>query len=91
MRSPLFVLLGLSAVGLLALAVFPPAAMALSATLIMGGAVVGARGDRPGGFGLAATGGALFLATVLVLAVVSERQDEPVILGPNTGLTPGTP
>lgn len=91
MRSPVPVILGLSALGLLALAVFPPAALALASTLIVGGAVVGARGDREGGFGLAATGGALFVATVLFLAVVDAKQDEPVILGPDIGLTPGTP
>ena len=91
MRSPVPVLLGLSALGLLALAVSPPAAMALAATMIAGGAITGSRGDRASGFGFAATGVALFLATVLVLAVVEARQDEPVIIGPDTGLTPVRP
>lgn len=91
MRSPVPVLLGLSALGLVALLVFSPAAMALAAVLIMGGAVVGARGDRTGGFGLAGTGIALFLAAVLVLALVRAREEEPVIIGPDTGLTPVRP
>jgi len=90
-RSPVPVLVGLSALGLVALAVFPPAAVALAATMILGGAVVGARGDRVAGYGLAGTGIALFLATVLVLVLADAGQDEPVILGPDTGLTPGRP
>ncbi len=88
MRSPVPVILGLSALGLLALAVFPPAAVALAATLIVGGAILGARGERVSGFAFAATGGALFVATVMFLVLVDAKQEEPVILGPDTGLTP---
>ena len=91
MRSPVPLLVGLSALGLVALLVFPPAALALAATLILGGAVVGRRGDRVGGYGLAGTGIALFLATVLVLALARAREEEPVIIGPDTGLTPSRP
>ena len=91
MRLPVLALLGLSVVGLLALAVFPPAAIALAAILLLAGAVAGARGDRVSGFGLAATGVTLLVAAVLVLAFVDARQDEPVIIGPDRGLTPVRP
>ena len=84
-------LVGLSVVGLVALAVFLPGALVLAGGLIVSGAVVRARGDRAGGLALAATGTALFAAAVLLLALVEARQDEPVIIGPDTGLTPGNP
>jgi len=87
--SPLPVLVGASTAGLVALAVSPLASVVVSAVLIVAAVVIGARGDRVMGVGLAATGGALCLAAVLVLVLVDARQDEPVILGPDTGLTPG--
>lgn len=90
-RSPVLLLVGASAVGLVALAVSPLAAVVLGGGLIVAGVIVRARGDRVVGFGLAATGGALFLAAVLLLALVDARQDEPVILGPDTGLEPARP
>ena len=89
MRSPVLLLLGVSAAGLVALALSPLAAVLLGAVLALAGVVVRARGDRATGFGLAATGGALFLAAVLLLALVDARQDDPVIIGPDTGLEPG--
>lgn len=89
MRSPVTALLVVSVVGLVALAVLPVAAALLGGVVIVVGALVRARGDRTSGFGLAATGGALVLAAVLVLVLAEARQDEPVILGPETGLTPG--
>jgi len=88
-RALLSVLVAASTLGLVALAVFPPAAVGLGGALILGGAVTRARGDRTSGFGLAATGAALVLAAVLVLVLVDARQDRPVILGPDIGLTPG--
>jgi hypothetical protein len=87
-RSPLL-LVGVSLVGLLALAVSPLIAITLSGALVIAGVVLRARGERVTGFGLAATGCALFLAAVLVLALAERSQDEPVILGPDTGLIPG--
>jgi len=89
MRSPALVLLGLTAAGLVTLALFPSAALAMGGLLVLAGAVVLVRGDRPLGIGIAATGVTLFLVAVLVLAVVDAHQDEPVILGPDSGLTPG--
>ncbi len=91
MRSPVPVLVGLSVVGLVALAGFLPGALVLAGGLIVAGAVVRARGDRASGLALAATGAALFAAAVLLLALVEARQDEPVIIGPDTGLTPDNP
>lgn len=90
MRSvaPLF---GLSVVGLVALAVSPLAAVLFGGVLVVGGVVVRARGDRVTGLGLAATGVAVCLAGVLVLALVDAGQQDPVILGPDTGLTPLRP
>ena len=87
-RSPLPPLLGASAAGLVLLVLSPLAAVVLAGVLIVAGVVVRARGRRVTGAGLAATGGALFLAAVLVLVLVQAEQDEPVILGPDTGLTP---
>lgn len=75
--------------GLVALAVSPLAAVALSGGLVIGGVVLGARGDRVAGLGLAATGCALFVAAVVMLTLAQSSQDEPVILGPDTGLIPG--
>ncbi len=89
MRSPVLLLLAVSAVGLVALALSPLAAVVLGGLLIVAGVAFRARGDRVTGFGLAATGSALFLAAVLVLVLVDAEQDDPVILGPDTGLTPG--
>jgi len=89
MRSSALVLVGLSGFGLLLLAISPLVAVVFAGALVIGGVAVGARGDRSTGLGLAATGGALFLAAVLVLALTDARQDRPVILGPDTGLTPG--
>ena len=88
-RSPLPLLVGASLVGLVALAVSPLAAVIGGGLLVVAGAVVRARGDHVTGLGLAATGGALFLAAVLVLSLAEADQDKPVILGPDTGLTPG--
>jgi len=88
MRLPLLVLLGLSAAGLVALAIAPPVALAMGTAMVMAGAFVRARSDRVLGTGVAATGVALVLVAVLVLAIVDTRQDKPVILGPGTGLTP---
>lgn len=87
-RSPVALLIGISAAGLVALAVSPLAAALLGGVLVVTGATVRARGQRVTGFGLVGTGAALFLAAVLVLVLVSARQDEPVILGPDTGLIP---
>jgi hypothetical protein len=81
--------LGLSAIGLVALAISPLAAVVFAGLLAVVGVAVAARGDRVTGFGIGATGVALFLAAVLVLVLVDARQDRPVILGPDTGLTPG--
>lgn len=89
MRSPVPLLVGASVAGLAALAVSPLAAVLLGGVLVITGMVVRARGERVTGLGLAATGGALFLAAILVLVVVDASQDEPVILGPDAGLTPG--
>lgn len=91
MRSPVLLLLAVSAVGLVALALSPLVAVVLGGLLIVAGVAVRARGDRVTGFGLAATGGALLLAAVLLLALVDAEQDDPVILGPDTGMTPGSP
>lgn len=88
-RTPLPLLCGLSLAGLVALALSPLVAVIGGAVLVVVGAAVRARGDGATGFGLAATGVALFLAAVLVLVLVDAEQDEPVILGPDTGLTPG--
>lgn len=88
-RSPLPLLLGSSAAGLVALALSPLLAIAVAGALVVGGAVVRTRRSRVTGFGLMATGGALFLAAVLLLAVVEADQDDPIILGPDTGLEPG--
>ena len=88
---PLPVLVGSSAVGLAVLAFSPLAAAVFGGILLMAGVVVRARVDRATGAGIAATGVALFLAAVLVLALVDTRQQDPVILGPGTGLTPGGP
>lgn len=82
------VLVGISAAGLVALAVSPLAAVALGGVLFAAGVVVRARGERAFGVGLAATGGALFFAAVLFLVLVDARQDEPIILSPETGLIP---
>lgn len=90
MRSPVL-LVGLSAIGLLVLAVSPLAAVVFGGVLVVVGVVVRARGDRLTGLGMAATGVALCLAAVLVLALVDAGQQDPVILGPDTGLTPGRP
>ncbi len=89
-RSPVPALIGASVAGLVALAISPLAAVLGGGLLVVVGAVVRARGDRVAGLGLAATGAALFVAAVLLLALADAGQDEPVILGPNTGLTPGT-
>ena len=75
--------------GLVALAVSPLVAVVLGGMLVVAGVVLRGRGDRVTGGGIAATGVALFLAAVLVLVLVEARQDDPVILGPDTGLTPG--
>ncbi len=91
MTSPLPILLGLSAAGLVALAVAPLAAVAFGGVLVVTGVVVRGRGEPVTGTGIAATGATLFLAAVLLLVVVDARQGDPVILGPDTGLTPGTP
>lgn len=88
-RSPLPLLLGCSVAGLVALALSPLLAIALAGALVVAGAVVRARRSRVTGFGLVATGGALFLAAVLLLVVVEADQDEPIIIGPDTGLEPG--
>ena len=88
-RSPVLLLLAASAAGLVLLALSPLAAVVLAAVLVVAGVVLRARGERVTGLGIAATGGALFLAAVLVLALVEAEQDEPVILGPDTGLIPG--
>lgn len=88
-RSPAAVLLGASAIGLVALALSPLAAVVVAGALVVAGVVVRAQGDSALGVGLAATGGALFLAAVLVLVLVDARQDEPIILSPETGLIPG--
>jgi len=88
-RSPLPLLLGASTVGLVALALSPLAAVVLGGALVVAGVSVRARGRRATGFGLAATGVALFLAAVLILVLVDADQDEPVIVGPDTGLEPG--
>jgi len=88
-RAHLTVLVGLSAAGLVALALLPTVALALGGVLLLAGLVVRARGDRVVGIGIAATGVTLFLVAVLVLVAVDARQDEPVILGPDSGLTPG--
>jgi hypothetical protein len=88
-RSPLVLLIGASVAGLVALALSPLVAVFMAGGLVVAGSVVRARGDRITGLGLAATGGALFLAAVLVLVLVDASQDEPIILGPDTGLTPG--
>ena len=88
MRSPALLLVGVSAAGLVLLVVSPFAAVLLAAVLVVAGAVVRARGDRVTGLGLAATGVALFVAAVLVLVLVQAEQDDPIILGPDTGLTP---
>jgi len=82
-------LLGLSVLGLVALAVSPLAAIGFGGLLVVAGVVVRARGDRVTGVGISATGVALCLAAVLVLALADARQDDPVILGPDSGLTPG--
>lgn len=82
-------LVGLSVLGLAALAVSPLVAAVFGGVLVVAGAVVRARGDGVTGVGVAATGGALVLAAVVVLALVDARQEDPVILGPDTGLTPG--
>jgi len=86
---PVAALLGLSAIGLATLAFSPLAATVFGGLLVVAGVVVWARGDRATGVGIAATGAALFLAAVVVVALVDARQDKPVILGPDTGLTPG--
>ncbi len=86
---PVVTLVGLSAVGLVALVTSPLAAVVVGGALVVAGAVVRARGERVTGAGIAATGAALFLAAVVVLVLVDDRQDDPVILGPDTGLTPG--
>ena len=91
MATPLPLLLGLSAAGLVALAVAPLAAVVFGGLLVVVGVVVRARGEPVTGTGIAATGATLFLASVLLLALVGARQSEPVIVGPDTGLTPGTP
>lgn len=88
-RSPLPVLLVASALGLVALALTPLAAIVLGGALVVGGAVVRARRSRSTGLGLMATGAALFLVAVLVLVWVEAKQDDPVIIGPDTGLLPG--
>lgn len=69
----------------------PLAAVVFAGLLGVAGAVVRGRGDRVTGQGLMATGGALFLAAVILLAVADSSQKDPVILGPGTGLTPGNP
>lgn len=89
-RSPLLLLLAVSVVGLLALALSPLAAVVMSGILVVAGASVRARRNRVTGIGLMATGGALFLAAVLFLVMVEADQDEPVIIGPDTGLVPGS-
>jgi hypothetical protein len=88
-RSPLPLLLAASAAGLVALALSPLFALAVAGALVVAGAVVGARRSRSTGVGLMATGAALLVASVLLLVLVEADQDEPVILGPDTGLTPG--
>jgi hypothetical protein len=88
-RSPVPLLLAGSGVGLVALALSPLLALALGGALVVAGAAIRARRSRTTGLGLMATGGALFLAAVLLLVLVEAEQDEPVILGPDTGLTPG--
>lgn len=88
-RSPVLLLVGVSTAGLAALAISPLAAAVLAAVLVVVGVVIRARSDRVLGLGLAGTGGVLFLAAVLVLALVDADQDEPIILGPDTGLIPG--
>ncbi len=85
------VLLGLSALGLAALALSPLTALVLGGVLVGAGVLTRARGDRPTGLGIAATGATLFLVAVLVLVLVDHSQKDPVILGPGTGLTPGGP
>ncbi len=91
MAAPLPLLLGLSAAGLVALAVAPLAAVAFGGVLVVAGVVVRARGEPVTGTGIAATGATLFLASVLLLVVIDARQGKPVIVGPDTGLTPGNP
>jgi len=88
---PVATLLGISAVGLVALAASPLAAILLGGVLVVAGVAIRVRGDRAIGAGIAATGAALFAAAVLVLVLADAGQDEPVILGPDTGLTPGRP
>jgi hypothetical protein len=88
-RSPIPLLTAASAAGVVALALSPLSALAVAGALVIGGAAVRARRSRSTGLGLMATGGALFLACVLLLVLVEADQDEPVILGPDTGLTPG--
>lgn len=90
LRSPVTVLVGISAAALVTLLLSPFAAVLLAAALLIGGLVARARGQRVIGVAVAATGGALFLAAVLLLALVDADQDEPIILGPNTGLIPGS-
>jgi len=90
-RSPLPLLLGLSAAGLVALAVAPFAAIVFGGLLVVAGVSVRARGDAATGIGVAATGATLSLAAVVYLAVVDARQQDPVIVGPDTGLTPENP
>lgn len=90
-RSPIPLLVSVSAAGLVVLAISPLASVIVAGVAAVAGIVVRARG-RPGlGLGLAATGVALCLAAVLVLALVDAGQRDPVILGPGTGLTPGRP
>lgn len=90
MRSPVL-LVGLSAIGLVVLAFSPLAAVVFGGVLVVAGVVVRAKGGRVTGLGVATTGVALCLAAVLVLALVDAGQQDPVILGPDTGLTPGRP
>jgi len=91
MTAPLPLLLGLSAAGLVALAVAPLAAVFFGGVLVVAGVVVRGRGEPVTGTGIAATGATLFLAAVLLLVMADARQGEPVIVGPDTGLTPGNP
>lgn len=84
------VLLGIGVVGLVALVLSPVAAAVLGGFLITVGFAVRARGDRATGTGIVASGGALLLIALLLVVLVDAGQDKPVILGPDTGMTPGS-